>query len=582
MNSKSIEERIKDYQDNLITMQNVDGILSNVMPYLGKIGAEKEWNDNPEEAYTKFLHTKSYHDFINEDSLILLGRTGTGKTSILRCICENVNRKAITDYNCAVIVPFDEILNNLIDTEDDFLISPIKNQLKNSISMYINCYIMKTLIKKSVVDKSSKMYNYISKNDLYELGETEFQRNGISKFRNMVKATKQLKNKVGEIADNVVTVMDIVEAFLQNGYEEAYSEMMKELENYKILVLIDTLNEYDLRDVKIVTSVKALIATCFDYYNNSTQNHIYVKISIPSEIHTHIIEQLPGKQQGNTVVIQWKSKDLIQMIAIRLLYFSKTNQGKILKFDGNYKYSDFYDDNSNAADNAKKLIHEFLPEFCPTSLDFSHKTLPYCIRHTLKKPRELMAIFNSFVHEILEKNNFKYFIEHEDKISTIIHSTQEDLIISALSMYTTSYPDILRACEIVLRSQQFYFKGKDLEKRLKEAESNRFGYDREDINRILLESGLVGKINRISSLYISNDKDNNDNAEIPKKEIRVMEAKFEYQVKGRLSLNKDDYYVLHPMCYEHFECMLDSLTLVYPDALDNDAEWMKSVRIKKW
>ena len=163
MNSKSIEERIKDYQDNLITMQNVDGILSNVMPYLGKIGAEKEWNDNPEEAYTKFLHTKSYHDFINEDSLILLGRTGTGKTSILRCICENVNRKAIADYNCAVIVPFDEILNNLIDTEDDFLIKPIKIQLKKSISMYLNCYIMKTLIKKLKVKNSTIMYNKILK-----------------------------------------------------------------------------------------------------------------------------------------------------------------------------------------------------------------------------------------------------------------------------------------------------------------------------------------------------------------------------------------------------------------------------------
>ena len=579
MNKKSIEELIKGYNDNLITMQNVDGILCNVMPYLGKIGAEKEWNDNPKDAYTKFLHTKSYHDFINEDSLILLGRTGTGKTSILRCICENVNRKAIADYNCAVIVPFDEIMFNLVNTEDDFLTKPIKFQLKKSISMYINCYIMKTLIKRGMVDKTSKMYNYISKNDLHDVGEAEYLRSGINKFRNMVNVFKQMTNRVGEIANNIVTVMDIIDAFLQNGYEEAYCEMMKVLETYKILVLVDTLNEYDLRDVKIVTSVKALIATCFDYYNNSEQNHIYVKISIPSEIHTHIIEQLPGKQQGNTVVIQWKSNDLIQMIAIRLLYFSKTRQGKILKFENNYNYSDFYDDNANAADNAKKLIHEFLPEFCPTSLDFSHETLPYCIRHTLKKPRELMAIFNSFVHKILEENNFKFFIENENKISSIIHSTQEDLITSALSMYTTSYPNILRACEIVLRSQRFYFKGKDLENRLKEAEKDRDGYDREDIKRILLESGLIGKINRISPLYLPSDK---DNAEIPKKEIRIMEAKFEYQVKGRLSLNRDDYYVLHPMCYEHFESMLDSLTLVYPDALSNDAEWMKSVRIKKW
>ncbi len=579
MNSKSMEELIKGYQDNLIAMQNVDGILSNVMPYLGKIGAEKEWNDNPEEAYTKFLHTKSYHDFINEDSLILLGRTGTGKTSILRCVCENVNRRKITDYDFAVIVPFNEILFNLVNTEDEFLISHIKSKLKESISMHINCYIMKTLIKKGVVDKTSKMYSYISKNDLYSVGEAEYFRSGINKFRNMVNASKQMNNKVGEIANNIVTIMDITEAFLQNGYEEAYNEMMKVLENYKILVLIDTLNEYDLRDVKIVKCVKALIATCFDYYNNSTRNHIYVKISIPSEIHTHIIEQLPGKQQGNTVVIQWKSKDLIQMIAIRLLYFSKTNQGKILNFENSYNYSDFYDENPNAYENAKKLIHEFLPEFCPTSLDFSLETLSYCIRHTLKKPRELMAIFNSFIYKIIEEKNFKFFVENVEKISSMIHSTQEDFIISALSMYTTSYPNILRACEIVLRNQRFYFKGKDLENRLKDAEKDREGYDKEDIKRILLESGLIGKLNKISSHYLPNDK---GNADASKKEIRIMEAKFEYQVKGRLSLNRENYYVLHPMCYEHFECMLDSQTLVYPDALDSEVEWMKFVRVKKW
>ena len=62
--------------------------------------------------------------------------------------------------------------------------------------------------------------------------------------------------------------------------------------------------------------------------------------------------------------------------------------------------------------------------------------------------------------------------------------------------------------------------------------------------------------------------------------IRIINAKFEYQIKGRLSLNKNDFYVLHPMCYEHFECKVGNLTLVYPDVFPE--ELMKSVQLKEW
>lgn len=575
----TIETKLKDYQNDFVQMKNVDGLLKNVMPYLGKIDAAKEWNDNPKVAYKMFLHTKSYHQFISEDSLILLGRTGTGKTAILRCLCENVNNNNISDYDYAVIVPFNEILYNLVNTTDDFSSSAIiKTQLMRSITMYFNCYIMKTLIKYRLADGKSKMRTYIQNNNLYDIGDIEYSRSGMNKFRNMVTAFKKMNNKAEEIANNIITVMDVVNAFTENGYEDAYDEMMEILKSHKILVLVDTLNEYDLRDIKIVMCMKALIATCFDYYNIAAQNHIYVKISIPSEIHTQLIEQLPGKQQGNTVVIQWSYNDLLKMIAIRLLYFSKTNQIEFFKFDDEYNFSDFYEDNSNAADAAKRMIYEFLPEICPTFLDYSFGTLSYCIKHTLKKPREIMAIFNSFISIIKEKQDFKYFIKNPQEISDVVHSTQEELITSAISMYTTSYPNILGACEIVLHGQYFYFQGKDLENRLKEAEVNKAGYDKNDIKRILLESGLVGKINEISYITCEEKVDST----LSRTNVRVIKAKFEYQVKGRLSLNKDDFYVLHPMCYEHFECMLDAKTLVYPESYNNDVEWMKSVKIKKW
>ena len=583
MEENAIKKQLEEFQDSINPMKNVDGLLKNVKLYLGKIDAVKEWNDNREEAYKRFLHTQSYCDFIDEDALILLGRTGTGKTSILRCLCENVNLKKVNSYDIAIMAQFNEILENLMDVVDDFNSAMINSQLVRIISMYLNCYVMKALINQNMCKKnSSAMYSYIHKNHLYDLGDEKYIHSGISKIQKMIKASKQLSGKAGEVANNIATIADIIDAFKQNGYEEAYQEMINVLQSKRVLVLVDTLNEYDLRDARIVLCVKALIATCFEYYNNSAANNIFVKISIPSEIHTHLIEQLPGKQQGNTVVIQWTNNDLLKMIAIRLLAHSMKYEEKILKFEEKYKYEDFYDDNANSVENAKKMIYEILPESCPTSLEFSFDTLAYTIRHTLKKPRELMTIFNYFLAKIYEEKDSHFFITNPNEIRNMIHTTQEEMISSALSMYTTSYKEIKEACEIVLQGRRYYFQGKELEDKLKEAVVNRQGYDINDIKRILLESGLIGKINHIERKFVRTDEDSANKKDTIYNSIQIIKAKFEYQVKGRLSLNRNDFYVLHPMCYEHFECKVGSRTLVYPYQFGDDAEIMKSVRLKQW
>ena len=128
----------------------------------------------------------------------------------------------------------------------------------------------------------------------------------------------------------------------------------------------------------------------------------------------------------------------------------------------------------------------------------------------------------------------------------------------------------------------YYFQGKDLNDKLKEAVVNRQGYDINDIKRILLERGLIGKINEISKKCVKEDEDGKNKRYTIQNSIRIIKAKFEYQVKGRLPLNRDDYYVLHPMCYEHFECKVGSQTLVYPDEFGDEAEIMKSVQLKQW
>jgi hypothetical protein len=192
-----------------------------------------------------------------------------------------------------------------------------------------------------------------------------------------------------------------------------------------------------------------------------------------------------------------------------------------------------------------------------------------------------MRIFNVFLHKIYLSNNMKYFIEYPDKIKDMIHSTQEEMINYVISMYTASYSNIMDAVEMVLSNKKYYLQGYDLDNALKGALSlpQVVGYGIDEIRRVLIESGLIGKITKCSFSYVGDGTEGKYRISVDT-HIRFINAKFEYQIKGRIRFNKEDYYVLHPMCYEHFECEVGLQTLVYPDDYDIDEEVRRNVRLK--
>lgn len=64
--------------------------------YIGDSDAVYEWEKDKNLARHMFLHTDAYHEFLNDNSLILLGRTGTGKTAIMLSAEDDARKKTNT------------------------------------------------------------------------------------------------------------------------------------------------------------------------------------------------------------------------------------------------------------------------------------------------------------------------------------------------------------------------------------------------------------------------------------------------------------------------------------------------------
>ena len=164
------------------------------------------------------------------------------------------------------------------------------------------------------------------------------------------------------------SVVSIINDLLNKGFPEAEESLKVFLQDKeRVIVLIDSLNEYDVNNKELTLAVKALIQSCFDFYN-SPEEKILLKISLPSEIYNKVLTRLPAKQSGNTVVIQWKVKELVIFLALRLFIWFNDKSNIKYDFCKGYTYQSFYSDiESNAYNNAKAFIIIFFQNYALTA-----------------------------------------------------------------------------------------------------------------------------------------------------------------------------------------------------------------------
>ena len=217
---------------------------------------------------------------------------------------------------------------------------------------------------------------------------------------------------------------------------------------------------------------------------------------------------------------------------------------------------------------AKKFLDAVLPARITTRNSIELDTLSYIIRHTQKKPRQLIAIFNCIFTMAQDKgHNLKNLTSNVELIRDAVHSRLDTLVSGALDIYRGIYPGAIEIVKKSMTGMACYFSSPDLDKAIKQTnEVREQTTGREDVRQLLLQAGVIGLTREAPKAFQGKQA-----------EASIMEALFEYQVKGKLVITENSMCVVHPMFYEELQIKIDGSILAYPKPTEEEEELLQSL-----
>jgi len=524
--------------------------------FFGEETAEKEWNDSLGKAYKVFFHLKSYSEFKKIKNIFLFGRRGTGKTAIIKMLDYEIKRNKVKPYSSSILIKAE-------DTYRDLSIL-MHNEILTELPYEDLVYLISKKWELIISDHALlSVYNYAKRNDISEDKNIE----EIKKYlndKNLIDANsaslifRRILNDFREVFSNSNKLSDLgrLSAFIDNIlYSEEFKSAMECMRTFLekkkgyALVLIDSIDFYQMDDIISNASVNALINLSVKYYQKLKIGRITTKIAFPSELYPKIEQTNKEKVKPHLLFILWRYKDLLCMMAKR--HYDYFNPKKSIKeLD---EFEDF--------DVSRGYLYSYLPETIASKHDLEFDTFASIIRHTHKKPRQIIQLFNSIysVSQFYDIDISK--IIPSDKINVGIHWDLDTFVEGAIEIYREIYPDINDIVERILQNMDQSFDYGKLNSKIAQISDIRSKNNLRvgDVIKRILETGLMGE--EIKKREIGNEIGN---------EITLKESVFEYQIKRGIRITNDSIFVIHPMAIHYFGININLSEFIYPIPLEEE------------
>ena len=512
---------------------------------LGHSEAKYEWDD-PVAAEANYINIDSYAQFISPDCTIIAGRIGSGKTSMLYKLKYHIESGKNRDYSHVIMLDTKEYIAKLgialrMSDATKFNYTEIESLALQEWRKTINILIMKALL-----DKLSDRYPH----ETLAINSYLQEQGLVSKKFSLLDVFEILANSLGKVgtplADGAVSLVGHIEKYMTVSYSEALVEMRELLKTHgNFLILIDSVERYEYNETITLAVLNALVSFCVDCGHNCP--NISVKLAAPSELIPQLLSTNPEKIANETVYIRWSHDDLKKFISVRL-YRQINNISK---------------DSSIDLQTAVDFFDLYYEEECMTRCGFPFPTFSYCISHTLKEPRHILAIFNAWYY--YEKKYAKPRMSLVDKAIDYDAITR---VKGALSIYNSVHPKMYELFFRTFANRKYCFKESEFDEWVASCSNLRGGLDAYDLKKFFVSSGLVGTMIELHYLKPGGGRLRVD------RPIRIKEAIFEYQIKEQLSFNDNTQFCLHPMVYKALNVQVDRNTLVYPKPIELGMEFI--------
>lgn len=503
------------------TVDSEKDALTELEPF-GEADCESELKVMGSSEYSKYYfdHTRFNREALSSKVFLIIGRRGAGKTALSQFFSFQQLMPNVTTIEVDEPAAFQQLMSKIAESAASTREVAIPRLVK------IWEFVIWSTIFWQLQDKDPRIKAAVFTEPTHQ----------VSTFIRQV-----LKFLVSKFLEANGDLADELEDFISNErIQRAKKAVLDVVKGNKVIIALDTMENYAVRDESMMRSMGALIQCASRFSRNYARHGIYLKIFIMAEIFPHLKEEVslnPLKFIHDEIYLQWRPKDLMRLISWRYDRYLKQNS-LLIPSTGKVDWD-------NHHDVLREKWEPYWGKTLTTRQGIIEQTFPYVLRHTQLRPRQLIVLCNSIARHSQDGETFPKF--EPDSIIEGIQRAEKRLAEEVMNSYSSVYPGAARIAE-ALSGLPLIFKGNELDKRAPQTASQwpAGEYSSYAFRQFVSELGIVGRVRNVSE------------------RTGIVEADFEYAGESRISLLVNDQCVIHPMFYKKLNIRMTKNLCVYP------------------
>jgi hypothetical protein len=339
----------------------------------------------------------------------------------------------------------------------------------------------------------------------------------------------------GDFAHFLVAVSSALESY---EFREIQTQVSRFLDaGNDILVVIDTIEDYRVRDQNVDQALAGLLTAVAAFGGAKPHSRFHLKCFFPAEIYPYITTARAvnlRKVDQRLKNLRWTSRQLLVMLCRRLATWLESHVPE--RFGG---ISDRIDWNNHSIVR-ERVWNKVFPPYLINRRGITEDSFWYIARHTHLHPGQLIWMCNRIAQIAKDNGHFPPAIQPSD-ILRGVRSIETEIANSIMSPYGAIYPDVQKVIVAAFRQAPMVMPVSDALKLYRKAAQvwpkEYFPLDDWTLIQWAAEVGVIGKVKRTTAQYYI--------------------AQFRYHIDSELILEKDDTCALHPAFYHLLEASGD-------------------------